>query len=109
MRPVPIKAYASLFPADGAALRAVADALAGWHITDAAELAGDLLRISHEGEIFPADDVIDALLPFLSAQSEGRLDVIDLENWTLRRVSFTHGKVETRTASLDHALEPRSW
>lgn len=100
-----VKAYGSLSPATSATLSAVQDALASWYIHDAADLQGDLLRISHEGEYFPADDIIDALRPFISSASEGKLDVIDLEAWTLRRFLFHFGNISDRSASLDHALE----
>ena len=105
MRPVIIKAYASLFPASRETLLAVTTVLANWHITSAADLAKDMLLIQHEGDFFPADDIITVLRPFLTEKSEGKLDVIDLEHWTLRRVSFEQGNLKDRTASLDHALE----
>lgn len=105
MRPVIVKAYASLHPADGAALDAVRAVLEDWYISDAVTLEGDLLRISHEGEYFPADEVAAALEPFLTEASDGKLDLIDLEAWTLRRFFFRHGQVAVRTASLDQALE----
>lgn len=105
MQPIIVKAYASLHPADGAALEAVRSVLEDWYIRDAVTLEGDLLRISHEGEYFPAEEVAGALEPLLTEDSEGKLDVIDLEAWTLRRFFFRHGKIAARTASLDQALE----
>lgn len=100
-----VKAYGSLSPASAATLAAVQAALSSWYLCDAAELKGDLLRISHEGEYFPADDVMEALHPFITTASEGKLDIIDLEAWTLRRFLFHLGGVSERSASLDHALE----
>ncbi len=100
-----IKVYASLYPADTAALDAVNAVLDSWYVEGAAELAGDLLRISHEGEYFPAEDVVNVLTPFLRPESRCRLDEIDLEAWTLRRWFFDYGRVMLRKASLDQALE----
>lgn len=100
-----IKVYASLYPADTGALDAVNAVLDSWYVEGAAELAGDLLRISHEGEYFPTEDVVKALTPFLREESRGRLDEIDLEAWTLRRWFFDYGRVMSRKASLDQALE----
>lgn len=100
-----IKVYASLYPAGADALEAVNAALASWYVQGAAELAGDLLRISHEGEYFPTEDVVEALKPFQREESRGKLDEIDLEAWTLRRWFFDHGRLMTRKASLDQALE----
>lgn len=105
MRPVIVKVYGSLHPADEAALTAVSAVLADWYINDAVELKGDLLRISHEGEYFPAEEVVEALRPFLTGAGDGKLDVIDLEAWTLRRFFFRHGRVASRVASLDQALD----
>ncbi len=53
MRPVLVKAYGSLNPADEKTLQAVRAVLEDWYIPEAVELKGDLLRISHEGEFFP--------------------------------------------------------
>lgn len=105
MGSVLVKAYGSLYPADEAALAAVSAVLADWYIQGGVELAGDLLRVSHEGAYFPAEDVVAALRPFLTGASDGKLDFIDLEAWTLRRFFFRHGRVSERTASLDHALD----
>ena len=105
MRPVLVKAYGSLNPATESALYAVQEALKAWYITDAAELKGDLLRISYEGEFFPDEDVIKALRPFLCEKSEGKLDILDLEAWTLHRYFFAYGRLRDHTATLDKALE----
>ncbi len=100
-----IKVYASLYPAGTAALDAVSTVLNSWYVEGAVDLAGDLLRISHEGEYFPTEDVVEALTPFLCEESRGKLDEIDLEAWTLRRWFFDHGRLMSRKASLDQALE----
>lgn len=105
MGPILVKAYGSLHPADDAVLAAVSGVLADWYIRDAVDLEGDLLRISHEGAYFPADEVVDALRPFLTEASDGKLDFIDLEAWTLRRFFFRHGRISARVASLDQALD----
>ena len=45
-------------------------------------------RISFEGVFFPLDDVLDALRPLLCAESSGKIDLIDMEAWTLTRAAF---------------------
>ena len=105
MRPVLVKAYGSLCPAGEEALNAVNAALREWFLDGAASLNGDLLRISHEGDYFPADDVVAALKPFVACGGEGKLDILDMEAWVLRRFFFYHGVVSERSASLDRALE----
>ena len=105
MRPVLVKAYGSLHPAGQPVLAAVSAVLTDWYIPGAVELEGDVLRISHEGEYFPVEDVVEALRPLLNESSEGKLDYLDLESWTLRRFFFRCGRVSERAASLDRALE----
>ncbi len=105
MRPVIVKAYGGLAPASQEALDAVEAVLESWFISGAAELEGDLLRITFEGDAFPDDDVAEALKPFLCEKSWGRLDVMDLEAWTLRRWQFGGGDLRVSTATLDKALD----
>ncbi len=105
MRPVIVKAYGSLHPAGQEVLPAVEAVLRDWSIVGAAEWSGDLLRLAYEGEYFPADEVVAALEPFLTPQAEGKLDVMDLEAWTLRRFVFRGGRATSRQASLNQALE----
>jgi len=105
MRPVLVKAYGALDPAGADALDAVKAVLESWYIEDAAELSGDLLRISFEGDMFPEDDVIEAIRPFLCGSSRGKLDVLDLEAWTLHRFLFDGGRIRDNKVTLDKALE----
>lgn len=105
MRPIIVKAYGGLSPASGEALRVVQSVLRTWYIPEAAELSGDLLRISYEGDIFPHEEVIEAIKPFLCPESEGRLDILDFEAWTLRRYFFSCGHLRCHTATLNKALE----
>ena len=105
MRPVIVKAYGSLDPAGEDAAAAVRDVLESWYIEDAVELQGDLLRISFEGDTFPDDEVVEALRPYLCESSQGKLDVLDLEEWTLHRYFFTYGHVRDNKVTLDKALE----
>ena len=75
-------------------------------ITLDAELSGDLLSIGYEGDAFPDDEIVDALKPFFCEKSWGKLDVIDLEAWTLHRYTFTGGQLNDHIATLDKALDP---
>ncbi|MBP3731084.1 MAG: hypothetical protein J6I40_06410, partial [Mailhella sp.] len=65
MRPVIVKAYGALDPATPATLKAVSAVLESWFIEDAADLKGSMLHIAFEGEVFPDDEVVEALKPFL--------------------------------------------
>ena len=85
MRPVLVKAYGALNPATEETYRAVRAVLEDWYIPDA--------------------EVVEALRPFLCDQSEGKLDILDLEAWTLHRYFFAYGRLRDHTATLDKALE----
>ena len=88
------KAYAAFSLADENTLAAVEQAgrEALGHEYPWAFLEGDTLRISWEGLYFPLEDVLSALAATLGSGSEGKLDYIDLEEWTLTRyVPGTNG------------------
>ena len=107
MRPVIVKAYGALSPATEQTLQAVRAVLESWFIdTDCAELKGDMVTIGYEGDAFPDDEVVEALTPFFCEKSWGKLDVIDLEAWTLHRYTFAGGQLSEHTATLDKALDP---
>lgn len=105
MRQEPCKAFGHLFPADAALFDAVEAALSGWNMPDCAELAGDLLRIDFEGVFFPLDDVLEAVRPFLKPESAGKIDLIDMEQWTLTRTTFAGTDMATKTVGLNHVLD----
>ena len=89
MREEPCKTYGHLFPADQHIADAVGAVLSDWNIPECTELEGDIFRISFEGVFFPLDDVLDALRPLLCAESSGKIDLIDMEAWTLTRAAFS--------------------
>ncbi len=105
MRPVIVKAYASFYPATEEVLRSVVSVLSGWFIEDAAELKNDMLVISFEGDAFPDEEVIGALRPFMREETRGKLDVMDLEAWTLRRWIFAGREASVNTVTLNKALD----
>ena len=107
MRPVIIKAYGALSPANEETLQAVRAVLETWFIEeDVAELNGNMVTIGYEGDAFPDDEVVEVLKPYLCETSWGKLDIIDLEAWTLHRYTFTNGQLNDHTATLDKALDP---
>lgn len=105
MNPVIVKAYGWLKPANEDCAKALEHVLESWYISNAIETDGPLLRIAHEGVHFPAEDIMLAMVPFLGTQSEGKLDVLNLEDWTLTRYTWPGGIWQRRESSLDRALE----
>ena len=93
MREEPCKTYGHLFPADQHIADAVGAALSDWNIPECTELEGDIFRISFEGVFFPLD-----------AESSGKIDLIDMEAWTLTRAAFSGTEITVKTVGLNHVL-----
>ena len=96
MREEPCKTYGHLFPADQHIADAVGAVLSDWNIPECTELEGDIFRISF--------DVLDALRPLLCAESSGKIDLIDMEAWTLTRAAFSGTEITVKTVGLNHVL-----
>lgn len=90
MKQVIAKCYAAFYPANANSFRAVGKA--GAQAIGKEEpwlfLEEDLLRISWEGVYFPLDEILGALANSLPQDAEGKLDYLDLEDWTLTRHIF---------------------
>ncbi len=99
-----VKIYGNVHPAGPELFGAVRAVLEAWHLGDCVELDGDLLRLAHEGVFFPTEDVLETLGPFLSCSSSGRLDVLDLEAWTLTRYRFEGRRTLPSIRSLNDIL-----
>ncbi len=100
MDQIMVKVYGSVTPADDAMLQAVS-AVA----PDAVSLSGDTLLLSHEGIFFMLDDFLTALRPHLGPASSGRIDYIDMDEWTLTRHWIDNGLLTSNTASLNQVME----
>lgn len=100
-----IKIYAGLHPAGAAAasaLRAGSGAVGGepWLFQE-----GDLLRIAFEGLYFPEDELLETLERALPREARGRVDVLDLDAWELRRYERKNGRFTLLRRPLNHVLE----
>lgn len=104
MREEPCKTYGHLFPADLHAVEAVNAVCRDWNMPECTELDGDIFRISFEGVFFPLDDVLEALKPLLLPGSAGKIDLIDMEAWTLTRAAFSGTQVTVKTVGLNHVM-----
>ena len=108
MKGILVKVYAGLHPADAACADAVRRAgAAALHDSGEAWLfhERDLLRISFEGLYFPEDEVIAALDACLPAQAQGKLDVLDMDGWELRRYAREDGVFRLVRRNLNQVLE----
>ncbi len=111
MTAVLIKVYAAFWPAAEACLAAVRQAgstALGHEEEEWVLLEGTLLRISFEGIHFPLDEVLEALDRHLPPDVEGKLDVLDLDGWTLTRYlrrTTPEGGFASSRRSLNHVLD----
>ncbi|MDD2967138.1 MAG: hypothetical protein PHN64_06625 [Desulfovibrionaceae bacterium] len=106
-----IKVYGHCYPAPASLYEALL-ALSGEAIgaedsnIPVVEQEGDMVRLSFEGDYFPVEDMLQCLAAHLSPQCEGKVDVLDLDAWTLVRHSIVGAEVHSAPArSLNHVLD----
>lgn len=105
-----VKVYGHMWPACPALLEALRHVMQGLPLGDippdeTLELDGDLLRLSYEGVYFPLDDVLAVIAAHLSPDSQGKLDYLDMEGWTLHRHRIVQGQLQASSASLNAVLD----
>ncbi|MEI3478163.1 MAG: hypothetical protein V8Q84_02610 [Bilophila sp.] len=49
--------------------------------------------------------MLEAVRPFLKPESAGKIDLIDMEQWTLTRTTFAGTAMTTKTVGLNHVLD----
>lgn len=114
-QPVLLKVYAALTPAGEELFEACTAAASG-----AIAMEGDfgpfvfledhLLRISFEGIYFPWEDMIPLLERAVASGARGKMDVLDMENWTMTRLESRQDRsgafgLHQSTVSLNHVLD----
>lgn len=106
MRNILVKVYGYLKPCDSSCLPSLESALylLGAEAEGVLKLEGGMLQLSYEGVYFPLEDFLRAVSPLLSAQSEGKIDYLDLEAWELTRYRFENGFVTSAKSDLNNVL-----
>lgn len=107
-QPVLLKVYANIWPVTRDILTALVPVLAQCLPEPEEPVAAwnaKLLTISFEGIYFPAEEVLSILKTGLHEDSQGKLDIIDLENWRLQRTVFRNGSWRTNSAPLNNVLD----
>lgn len=110
-QPILLKVYGNFSPASAAFANKLAECGPfAPALTDSAEvirLEGNLLLISFEGSWFPVDEVVEIIRLWLpgAPNLEGKLDVLDLEEWTLSRYLARNGGLVLKRAPLNNVLD----
>lgn len=116
MREIIVKVFGYFEEADENCLDELHRLCASWYLDESVfRLEDGGLHIYHEGEYFPHEDAAAVIARYIRENSQGKMDVIDYEAWTLKRYFFAmeyqrpqdleKGIVYFRSSSLDHALE----
>ncbi|GFM31966.1 hypothetical protein LN040_06665 [Desulfovibrio subterraneus] len=100
MEHIIIKVYGSVTPAGEDMLHAVQQVA-----EESVSLEGNMLLVSHEGVYFMIEDFIEALKPHLGKGSEGRIDYIDMDEWTLTRYRIQDGLITRSQAGLNQVMD----
>ncbi|MDR1776816.1 MAG: hypothetical protein LBR31_03165 [Desulfovibrio sp.] len=112
-QPVLVKVYGYVRPAsealhaelDALCARAIADVSAGQAVTR----EDDMLLLCFEGQYFPVEEALEIFAHLLGREHDGKLDVLDTENWRLTRHVFADGAIRTHSASLNSVLDHSSF
>jgi len=99
-----IKIYGNLYPTTMSVHEAIDSVLQSWHLNIQHSLEGTMWTIQYEGIYFPTDDVISAIKPLLCSTSQGKLDAIDMDAWTLTRHRFIGTDITTTRTPLNDIL-----
>lgn len=104
-QPILLKVYGGLRPVSAALHAAISEiAFAAMPSEASILLDGEWLEISFEGIYFPVDELIMAIETAEITNLNGKIDVLDIENWQLRRFLIVDSRIEMRATSLNNVL-----
>lgn len=106
-QPVLLKVYGGLKPASPGLHEALLQIAATAQPSENAcvALAGDMASLSFEGIYFPLEETLAAIREYASEETRGRLDVLDIENWTLCRHEINGREISARSRALNNVLD----
>lgn len=110
-QPVLLKVYGNFSPADSALAEKMAAcgpfAPAMTTEEEVIRLENGLLLISFEGTWFPVPEVVETIRQWLPGvvNPQGKLDVLDLEEWTLCRYLVQNGELIRKRSPLNNVLD----
>ncbi len=103
-----IKVYGHVWPIDPQCLEALKPHFPASEYLDADEMLvheNDMLRMAFEGIYLDMEEVLTIVHRFLQPTSQGKIDYIDLDAWTLTRHRIEHGLMTVSTASLNTVMD----
>lgn len=107
MQPVLLKIYGNISPATQMLFN-ILDKIATQAMPmpelPVLKLSNELLTISFEGIWFPVDESVDTIRAHLTPAQKGKLDIIDIETWTLTRYVIRNGSILHSSAPLNNVL-----
>ncbi len=108
MHTVLIKVYGHVWPVAPASLEALRPYFPPSEHMEAEEMLSyenDMLRMAFEGIYMDMEEVLHIVRSFLEKDSQGKIDYIDLEAWTLTRHRIENGLMTVSTASLNAVMD----
>ncbi|TVM16365.1 hypothetical protein DPQ33_12125 [Oceanidesulfovibrio indonesiensis] len=66
---------------------------------------GRTLNVEFEGAFFLIEDFLEALLPLLSSDAEGKIDYIDHHAWEMTRYTINGQELASKRVDLNTVLE----
>lgn len=97
-----VKVYGSIHPA-GIELAKRLEIILG-DDDDVVEVDGDMVRISYEGVYFPIDEVLEIIQEYLTDESSGRIDYINMDGWRLHRHMIEGTSINEKSNCLNNVL-----
>jgi len=65
----------------------------------------DMVRISFEGLYFPLDDMLAVIRDYIHPTQNGKVDVLNIEEWSMLRLRIEQGATSIRTSPLNAVLD----
>ncbi len=103
-----IKVYGHIWPVAEEIVPALRPYFSDSEHMDAEEMLEydkDMLRLAYEGIYLDMEEVLPLVQRFLQGTSQGKIDYIDLEAWTLTRHSIEQGLMTVSTVSLNSVMD----
>ncbi len=68
--------------------------------------SGNSLHVGHEGSFLLVDEILSDISKLMNDKGDGKLDVIDKQEWTLTRYHVKKDSVIEKKINIDNVLDP---